>query len=123
MDAKKVIQEFYREFESMNLKGVVAFFAPHAMVHSPVLGKKDPQAFYAELFSLTKAIKINLKDIFVNPDKPHRAAAYLTFTMETKKRESMSFDGVVIFELNAQGKIQSVEIIYDAERARKAMAA
>jgi hypothetical protein len=124
MDYRKVAREFYREFEKMNLKGVLSFFAPHAMVHSPTLGKKEASVFYAELFSKTIQIKVVIKDLFVNPDNPHRLAAYVNFEMTWKgeaKRSGM-YEGVAIFDLNAQGKIQHVEVIYDAERAREEMA-
>ena len=94
------------------------------MVHSPTLGKKEASVFYPELFSKTNQIKLVIKDLFVNPDNPHRLAAYVNFAMTWKGEEGRSaiFEGVAIFDLNAQGKIQLVEVIYDAERAREEMA-
>ena len=95
MDYRKVIRDFYREFEKMNLKWVLSFFAPHAMVHSPTLG------IYPELFSKTNQIKLVIKDLFVNTDNPHRLAAYVNFAMNWKGEEGRSarFEGVAIFDL------------------------
>ena len=118
MDSRKVVRDFYREFEKQNLQGVLSHFAPHAMVHSPTLGKKDAQSFYKELFSQIKPTKVVIKDLFINPEKPHRVAAYVSFTF-AKNDFSHTFDGVVIFELNSHEKIQLVEIIYDAQKARE----
>lgn len=124
MDYRKVVRDFYREFEKMNLKGVLSFFAPHGMVHSPTLGKKEASVFYPELFSKIHQIKLVMKDLFVNPDNPHRLAAYAHIAMTWKGEEAGAaiFEGIAIFDLNAQGKIQLVEVIYDAERAREGMA-
>lgn len=122
MDSRKIIRDFYHHFEKMDIEGLIPLFAPHAMIESPTLGKKEPRTFYRELFSKTKRFKINIKDIFVNPDKPHRAAAFLDFGWETKHGgDLMTFDGVVIFEMNPQGKIQHILIIYDAQAAREAL--
>jgi len=121
MDARKVIRDFYQQFEKMNLEALLPLFAPHAMVESPTLGKKEYQLFYRELFSKTKRIKVVIKDIFVNPDKPQRAAAFVNFNWDTKHGDAMTFEGVVIFEMNPQGKIQLIHIIYDAQLARDAL--
>lgn len=122
MDARKTIRDFYHHFEKMDLNGLLPLFAPHAKIESPTLGKKEAEPFYRELFSKTKKFKVDIKDIFVNPDKPHRAAVFLSFGWEPKNdNHMMSFQGVVIFEMNPQGKIQSIQIIYDAQAARDAM--
>lgn len=120
MDARQMIRDFYREFEKQNLKGVLSYFAPHAMIHSPTLGKKEAQIFYQELFSKTKNSNVVIKDLFVNPDNPRRVAAYVSFTF-ARNGFSHSFDGVSIFEMNSHEKIQQVEIIYDAQKAREAL--
>jgi hypothetical protein len=75
MDVKKIIQDFYHHFEKIDLNGLLPFFAPHAMVESPTLGKMEAHAFYRELFSKAKRFRVAIKDIFINPDKPQRAAA------------------------------------------------
>ncbi len=121
MDARKTLQDFYRHFEKKDLEGLLPLLAPHAMVDSPTLGKKEALAFYRELFSKTKAFKVIIKDLFVNPDKPHRVAAFTTFTWETMHGDKNSFETVVIFEMNPQGKIQHIHIIYDAQPAREAL--
>lgn len=122
MDARKVIRDFYHYFEKMDIEGLIPLFAPHAMVNSPTLGKKEAPAFYRELFSKAKRFKVVIHDIFVNPDKPNRLAAYTNFSWETKQGEAMTFEGtVVIFELDPQGKIKFIHIIYDAQRARDAL--
>ncbi len=121
MDARKIIRDFYQHFEKLDLAAVLALFAPHAMVDSPTLGKMEAPAFYRELFSKSKGFKVILKDIFVNPDKPHRAAVFTNFTWQTKHGDKNTFEGIVIFEMNPQGKIQNVQIIYDAQQAREAL--
>jgi len=120
MDSRKVVRDFYHVFEKLDLKGLLPFFAPHAMVSSPTLGKKEAAPFYRELFSKTKRFKVMIKELFVNPDNPHRIAAFVNFTWETKESEVMVFEGVVIYEITPQGLIQNIEIIYDAQRARDA---
>lgn len=121
MDMRKTIRDFYHHFEEMDIDGILSLCAPHTMVESPTLGKKEVKPFYQELFSKTKRIKTVLKDIFVNPDKPQRAAAFASFNWETKHGDNMNFESVVIFEMNQQGKIQMLHIIYDAQQARDAL--
>lgn len=121
MDIRKIIQEFYHDFEKMDLEKILSCFAPHAMVESPTLGKMEAHQFYRELFSKAKRFKASIKDIFINTDKPHRAAAYADFGWETKQGEVMHFESVCIFEINEHGKIKMLHIIYDAQRAREAL--
>ncbi|HEY2811224.1 MAG TPA: nuclear transport factor 2 family protein [Rhabdochlamydiaceae bacterium] len=121
MNVKKIIQDFYHHFEKKDLDGLIALFAPHARVESPTLGKMEAQPFYRELFSKTKHFKTTMKDIFINPDNPHRAATFLSASWETKNGDVLAFESVVIFEMNDQGKIQMIHIIYDAQRAREAL--
>lgn len=94
---------------------------PKQPEESPTLGKKEAPAFYRELFSKAKRFKVVIKDIFVNPDKPQRAAAFASFSWETKHGDAMTFESVTIFEMNQQGKIQMIHIIYDAQLARDAL--
>jgi ketosteroid isomerase-like protein len=121
MDSRKIIKDFYHQFEKMDLDGLLSLFAPHAIAISPTLGKKEIEPFYRELFTKTKRNKVVIKDIFVNPDHPQRAAAFTSWGWETKHGEIMTFEVVVIFETNPQGKIQQIQIIYDAEAARVAL--
>jgi hypothetical protein len=121
VDAKKIIRDFYQHFEKMDLDALLSLFAPHARIESPTLGKMEAQPFYRELFSKTKRFKVVIKDIFINPDKPQRAAAFVNFGWETKQGDAMNFESVTIFELNPQGKIQMIHIIYDAQPARDAL--
>jgi hypothetical protein len=121
MDARKVIRGFYDHFMKMDLDGLLSFFAPHAQVESPALGKMEVKSFYQELFSKTKRFTGELKDIFVNPDNPRRAAAFGKYSWETKHGGTLTFESVVIFEMNQQDKIQMVHIIYDAQQARDAL--
>ncbi len=121
MDARKVIKDFYHSFQKMDIEALIPLFAPHAMVESPTLGKMEAQSFYRELFSKTKRFKAVLKDFFVNPDNPHRVAAFGDFGWETKHGDNMNFESVVIFDMNQQDKIQMIHIIYDAQLARDAL--
>lgn len=121
MDRRKVIRDFYHHFEKMNLEGVLALFDPRAMVHSPTLGKKDAPKFYREMFSKSKQIKVVINDIFINPDQPHRLAAFTNLRWKMKDGEDVNAEVIVIFEINAEGKIQMVHIIYDAQAARDAL--
>ncbi len=121
MDARKIIREFYQQFEKMDPEALFPLFAPNARVESPTLGKKEAQAFYRELFSKSRRFKVIIHDIFINPDNPQRAAAFVKFGWETKQGDAMTFEGVIIFEMNPEGKILLVQIIYDAQLAREAL--
>lgn len=120
MDTKKVIREFFHHFEKMDVEGMLPLTAPHAIAISPTLGKKEIKSHYQELFSKSKRIKIVIKDIFINPDNPLRAAAFFSWGWESKHGVVLTFDIVIIFEMNAHGKIQEIQIIYDAQAAREA---
>jgi hypothetical protein len=116
----KTIRDFYNHFEKMDLDGIVTFFTSHATVESPTLGKMEARPFYRELFSKTKHLKTHIKDIFINPDNPHRAAVLGSLSWETKQGDTTHLESVVIFEFNPQGKIEMARIIYDAHKAREA---
>jgi ketosteroid isomerase-like protein len=121
VDARKIIRDFYHQFEKMDLEAILSLFAPHAIAISPTLGKKEIEPFYRELFAKSKRNKVVIKDIFVNPDHPQRAASFSSWGWETKHGEIMTFEVVVIFEMNTHGKIQQIQIIYDAQAARDAL--
>lgn len=121
MDVTKIVKDFYAKFEKMDLEGVLPLFAPNAMISSPTMGKKTPPVFYKELFSRTTRIRVVIKDILLSPENPNRAAAWTNFGWELKQGDNMTFEGIVIFEINAQGKIESLIVIYDAQLAREAL--
>lgn len=122
MDSRKIIRDFYHAFEKLDLEGILPLFALEAKIHSPTMGTMDPEPFYRDLFHKTKRIKVVLKDIFVNPDKSFRAAAYINMTWEIKVGSPVVFEGVMIFEMTPQHKIRQIDIIYDAARAREVLA-
>lgn len=120
MDHRKTVREFYHAFEQMDFESVMSHFAPNGKVHSPTLGNMEAGPFYKELFSKTTHIKITIKDLLLSAENS-RVAAFVDCSWKTKSGDSLMFEGVVIFDLNSQGKIQLVRIIYDAQRARDAL--
>lgn len=121
MDRKKIIQQYFQGLEKASYEDVISLFAKNAVILSPLYGEIEAVKFYKELFSITNHSKITLKNIFINPDNPHVAAAHFYYDWTLKDGTPAPFECVDIFEFSSpSNKVQKLTIIYDTSHTRKA---
>ncbi|MEM9221307.1 MAG: nuclear transport factor 2 family protein [Pseudomonadota bacterium] len=120
--ADRLCQDYLAALEAADLDGIVALFAPHANVMSPLYGKMPVRAFYAALFRVTTASKTTLRRVFSSAD----GSVALQFVYEWTMSDGTvaTFDVVDVFELDAAGeRIEALTIIYDTAPLRAAHSA
>ena len=119
MNKQSVVKAYFQELEKGSYQDVIKLFSPDAKVHSPLYGQIEAARFYKELFSDTQSSKIALKNIFINPENDHTAAAHFVYSWTLKDGTLVHFECVDVFEFVPQNeKIQFLTIIYDTHHTR-----
>jgi SnoaL-like domain len=111
-----LIDEYLAALEGGDAKRVLALFAPDGIVHSPLYGAVPAQQFYPTLFADSAEIRLKLRRVF--RDDNEAVAFWFDFTWVLASGTSASSTIVDIAELNEDGLISSLHIIYDTAPVR-----
>jgi SnoaL-like domain len=111
-----LIDEYLAALEGGDAKRVLALFAPDGIVHSPLYGAVPAQQFYPTLFADSAEIRLELRRVF--RDDNEAVAFWFDFTWVLAGGTSASSTIVDIAELNEDGLISSLHIIYDTAQVR-----
>ncbi|WP_066380933.1 MULTISPECIES: nuclear transport factor 2 family protein [unclassified Anabaena] len=106
---EKVIAAYYTNIAAMNPEGWLDNFAVDAVSHDPV---GEPPAkvhegyrqFIGQLQAVFEKLEATTEHIFIASNE---AAVKWTMTGISKSGKSVQFEGITIFEMNADGKIQT----------------
>lgn len=101
-----------------DLQGLLALFAEHAIVISPVYGKKNYKDFYTQLFADTQNSELNIKGIFEDAETG-KIALHFDYGWTLRNGSKLNFEVVDILEFDQDNKITVFTIIYDTVRARE----
>lgn len=112
------LKEYLCELEKSNVDGVVALFAPDALIYSPLLGWVSPRPFYAKLAAASGNSTITLLDIFQSTQGKRTANAFFRYDWVLRDGSKVSFDCVDVFDFNDEGLIEKLVIIYDTHQIR-----
>lgn len=116
---RKVITQFFSETEKGQFENVLKFYSPNAMIHSPLYGSQEYTRFYKGLIADTKSMKVKVKNIFEDAEHSNLVASLQDFTWILKNGESITVEGVNIFEFTPNTeKIKSIKFIYDTSKVR-----
>ncbi|NKI31361.1 nuclear transport factor 2 family protein [Croceivirga thetidis] len=111
---KRVLADGYLEFLAEGkVDSLVRLFAPDGVVISPIYGNKSPIDFFKVLDADTSNSELKFKGFFDEPDS-NRFALFFNYGWEMANGNASNFDVVDIFELNEEGKIRTLQIIYNA---------
>jgi len=96
---------------------LMQLFASDAVVLSPLYGKRPAAAFYKDLFADTQQSELTYLTTFTDPTERKIAVNFL-YRWTLADGAVTTFDCVDIFELDENGKIKLLKIIYDTAKTR-----
>ena len=115
---KEICESYISALETGNQSSILSLFSEKAVVESPIYGTMDAISFYRELGEDTSQSRLKIQGIFEEKESK-RAALYFTYHWTMSSGNEVTFDVVDILEIDEEGKIKKLIIIYDAEVARK----
>ncbi|MFJ8357355.1 nuclear transport factor 2 family protein [Streptomyces sp. NPDC093984] len=120
MTTAELVSAYLDGLERADTEAVLALFAPGAMVHSPLYGPRPATEFYPELFADTSRSRLTL--LGVTEGRTHQGAALISFWFHFDWRlpsgAAAPFDVVDLAELDEDGRITTLRIVYDTVEVR-----
>ena len=110
-------EDYLTALESGDPSRVLELFADDAVVHSPLYGDLPAQHFYPRLFADTRELKLKLRTVF-HADRS--IAFWFDFDWTLSNGTPAPFRVVDIAELDDEGRIRELHIIYDTAVLRDA---
>ncbi len=112
-----VIEDAFTKLAALDTPGVMSYFADDAVLEDPVgtpaiQGKEAITAYVATFQGLFSKMKIHSLDIKV---RGQEAAVAWRFKFKTKTGNVFFMDGIGIFKLNQEGKIESEREFFDLD--------
>lgn len=104
--------------ESADLNRVLALFTEDAVVHSPLYGRLPASEFYPKLFADTAESRLHLRRVFASDD--NSIAFWFDFDWTLADGTPAPFSVVDIAELDGEGRIAQLHIVYDTAPLRGA---
>jgi len=108
----KTGQQYFQNLQAGNIDAICRLFAKNGVVDSPLYGIKHHREFYEGLMNDSGESTIEMKRIFVDKEK-NDLAIWFRYDWGLDNGERVVFEGVDVFELNKEGKIEKLTIIYD----------
>lgn len=103
--------EYLDAIQSADLPRMLALFADDAQVHSPLYGLVRAAAFYPMLFAETDRAVPTLRRVFT--DSTEAIAFWFDYQWTLTDGETATVNAVDVVEVNADGLIEQIYIIYD----------
>ena len=112
---EQVVAAYFAALRAMDLNAWVETFADDAVSHDPVggppvKGKEALRRFYRGLGGIFKKVELTEDRVFV---AGHCAAVKWTGRAVGKNGREVTFEGIDVFEVNDEGKIQAVHGYWD----------
>jgi len=122
MRAQDLVRAYLEAVEAGEIDAVTALFADEAIVHSPLYGPMAPQPFYEGLFADTDAANLTLRGVAEGEaaDGARLVTFWFHFDWRLPNGRSAPFDVVDIAELDPDGRIKALHIVYDTVDVRPA---
>lgn len=121
MDPKKTIETYLEALKRGSAGDCENLFTEDGVVISPIYGEKKANEFYRQMFADGSDTKITLLKIFLTEDR-NSGACHFVCDWILKDGTCTTLNVVDIFDFSENGKIKKLMIIYDAQKARKAVA-
>jgi hypothetical protein len=106
-----------------DLERILALFAPDGVVHSPLYGPTPAVDYYPELFRDTSRSDLTLRGVSsgVSVDGGGIVMIWFNYDWQFTSGQQVPFEVVDVLELNAEGRIAHLHIVYDTVDTRPAM--
>jgi hypothetical protein len=120
-----IVAAYLRAVEDGDVAGMLALFADGAIVHSPLYGTLPATEFYPALFADTGSASLTLLGTMRGTSIEGRALLSFLFHFDwvLPNGTRAPFDVVDVAELDDDGLISSIRIVYDTVDVRPAFEA
>ena len=120
-----IVAAYLTAVEEADVAGMLALFADGAIVHSPLYGSMPAAEFYPALFADTGSATLTLLGTMRGTSAEGRALLSFLFHFDwvLPNGTAAPFDVVDVAELDDDGLITSLRIIYDTVDVRPAFEA
>lgn len=119
INAEQLADKYLDYLANADLEAVLKLFSKKAVVNSPLYGQQLATVFYQQLFAVTTTSVLTLKDVLINPERQTLAILF-HYQWELETGEWVNFEVMDYLELNQEGLIQKLTILYDTQRTRTA---
>lgn len=109
------IDDYLDALEAGDLEAMLDLFADGATVVSPLRGPTAPEPFYEELFAETRRSETTVRHRF---EADAHAAVHFDYRWVLEDGRETTFECVDVFDLDGDGRIEELRIVYDAGRVR-----
>ncbi len=121
MTEKELADAYIAALDAGDLKGLLALFAPDATVYSPLYGSFPAPVFYKEMFAKSGNSKGTLLGVLGRGQtvgKRPLMAFWFRFDWILASGKHAPFDVVDLCELDDEGRIVKLNIVYDTATVR-----
>ena len=122
MRGQGLVHAYLEAVEAGEIDAVTALFADDAIVHSPLYGPMAPRPFYEGLFADTGAANLTLRGVAEGEtaDGTPLVTFWFHFDWRLPNGSKAPFDVVDAAELDPDGRIRTLHIVYDTVDVRPA---
>ena len=117
-----LVERYLDALERADVPGALALFSPDGVVHSPLYGILPAARFYPALFADTGAARLRLRRVMRADDDAGTptVAFWFDFDWVLASGEPAPFSVVDVAELDPEGRIARLHIVYDTAPLRAA---
>ncbi len=122
MNPDELSEQYLTALRSADTAAMLRLFTEEALVHSPLCGPLPAAEFYQTLFSDTGAARPALRGTTqgTTPDGARLASIWFRFEWELPTGRQVTFDVVDMLQLDGNGRIAALHIVYDTADVRPA---
>ena len=112
---QELINAYFINMEKMNAQGWMEIFSPNALIYDPV-GKppskphEDSEKFFAIISNFFETMALSQDNVFILENS---AAVKWTMKVVAKNKKTATAEGISIFEINKNLKIDQVSSYWD----------
>ncbi len=116
---EQVVMSYFKALERGSYEALVGLFSKYAIVDSPLYGKMQASEWAKDFLQDTAKSKVTVLDIFKS-DKFGSIAARFSCQWILRNSQFTSYEGVGIFQISPEDKIDKLTIIHDTANLRDA---
>lgn len=121
MPPSSLVDAYLAALSSADVDAVLELFKTDGVVSSPLYGEQPARTFYPALFADTAASALTLRRTLVSTaDAPPTVAFWFDFDWTLVDGTPAPFSAVDVAELDPDGLIQHLHIVYDTHPIRSA---
>lgn len=117
MEPEEVVKAYFDALNSGSYERITKLFSKFAIVDSPLYGKMQASEWAKDLLADTAKSNVTIIDIFESKKFGSIAARY-NYQWILKNSHFASFEGVDLFQVSPEGKIDKLTIVYDTAKVR-----